>query len=192
MADSCVGCKHWRPLGQTYCGNVSACHYLIDTGEQRGCPAENCIHHTSRKEENEMTNTRTTITTGLKAAMQADRDAGVRPVDIAEKYNVGYSTVCRHTTEKSAPESTGTDEEKTTDQLSDSIIAEDQENVNTCGRDYIPDAVGQAVLAKAKEIDRQIDRLKAEKDGLMRWYYENCTAFGRDYKKRTEEKRNES
>lgn len=40
MAKTCVGCAYYRPL----CGNrgESYCNYILDTGEPRGCPAENC------------------------------------------------------------------------------------------------------------------------------------------------------
>lgn len=37
---SCKGCIYRRPLGSH--PSFTLCHYLIDTGRVRGCPAENC------------------------------------------------------------------------------------------------------------------------------------------------------
>ena len=42
----CVGCRHYRALHR---GGLKrhgfACHYLLDTGEARGCPfGSGCIH----------------------------------------------------------------------------------------------------------------------------------------------------
>ena len=53
MAAGCKGCMHYRPLG----GNCDTkyCNYILDTGKSRGCPANNCIHHTKyHKEEDPM------------------------------------------------------------------------------------------------------------------------------------------
>lgn len=38
---SCLGCAHYRPLNEVRSGS-RACHYILDTGESRGCPPENC------------------------------------------------------------------------------------------------------------------------------------------------------
>ena len=40
MAESCKGCIHWR-----YGGNIEFCHYMLDTGIPRNCPAENCLFY---------------------------------------------------------------------------------------------------------------------------------------------------
>lgn len=37
---SCQGCTFYRPLSA---GHEMACHYMLMTGEKRGCPPENCI-----------------------------------------------------------------------------------------------------------------------------------------------------
>lgn len=48
MAKTCVGCAYYRPLydnrGESYC------NYILDTGEPRGCPAENCKKKISMEE----------------------------------------------------------------------------------------------------------------------------------------------
>lgn len=36
---SCQGCTFYRPLST---GHEMACHYMLMTGEKRGCPPENC------------------------------------------------------------------------------------------------------------------------------------------------------
>lgn len=40
---SCIGCIYHRRIGEI--GNWG-CHYMLDTGEPRGCPPEDCVHRT--------------------------------------------------------------------------------------------------------------------------------------------------
>lgn len=40
---TCRGRIFYRPLSA---GHEMACHYMLMTGEKRGCPAENCIRKT--------------------------------------------------------------------------------------------------------------------------------------------------
>lgn len=40
MGKNCEGCKYYRLLGDA--AGLRACHYLLDTGEVRGCSADNC------------------------------------------------------------------------------------------------------------------------------------------------------
>jgi hypothetical protein len=39
---SCKGCGHYRTYSGNYTKGERGCHYLLDTGEPRGCPVENC------------------------------------------------------------------------------------------------------------------------------------------------------
>lgn len=39
MAKTCKGCIYWRRIGD---GSSYVCHFLLDTDEPRGCPAEGC------------------------------------------------------------------------------------------------------------------------------------------------------
>ena len=39
---SCKGCGHYRTFSGNYTKGERGCHYLLDTGEPRGCSAENC------------------------------------------------------------------------------------------------------------------------------------------------------
>ena len=41
MADICKGCVYYRPLSESSRGKPY-CNYILDTGEPRRCPAENC------------------------------------------------------------------------------------------------------------------------------------------------------
>lgn len=42
MADNCKGCIYWRSASDTNGKVIKLCHYLLDTGERRGCPADKC------------------------------------------------------------------------------------------------------------------------------------------------------
>lgn len=42
MAKSCKGCRYYRPLAEYSRCAKWVCHYILDTGEPRGCSAENC------------------------------------------------------------------------------------------------------------------------------------------------------
>lgn len=40
---SCLGCLYRRPTSAMNQADT-VCHYLLDTGSQRGCSADNCSH----------------------------------------------------------------------------------------------------------------------------------------------------
>ncbi len=42
--ETCKGCVHYRAFGSDH--HEKCCHYIIDTGEPRGCPAKKCTHYT--------------------------------------------------------------------------------------------------------------------------------------------------
>ena len=48
MAQTCEGCRYWRSASASNSRIIKVCHYLLDTGEKRGCPAKRC---TRRAEE---------------------------------------------------------------------------------------------------------------------------------------------
>lgn len=50
---SCEGCSHYKPLLETNRTNYG-CHYILDTGKSRGCPVDNCVHHTKRFQKESM------------------------------------------------------------------------------------------------------------------------------------------
>lgn len=44
---SCKGSLYRRPIGRN--SRYTICHYMIDTGEMRGCPADKCDKKVMRK-----------------------------------------------------------------------------------------------------------------------------------------------
>ena len=46
MRRSCYGCKYCRHAGGT---NMYICHYMLDTGELRGCSPESCTRYTTKQ-----------------------------------------------------------------------------------------------------------------------------------------------
>ena len=38
--NSCAGCFYWRDIGR--CNHQKCCHYMLMTGELRGCSVDNC------------------------------------------------------------------------------------------------------------------------------------------------------
>lgn len=44
----CEGCIHYRPVAEHSRYN-KVCHYILDTGKARTCPAENCEHYEREK-----------------------------------------------------------------------------------------------------------------------------------------------
>lgn len=42
--ETCKGCVHYRVFGGDR--HEKCCHYIIDTGEPRGCPAKKCTRYT--------------------------------------------------------------------------------------------------------------------------------------------------
>ena len=45
---SCEGCVHYKPLSNTNPRDNYGCHYMLDTGKSRGCPVDDCVHHTKK------------------------------------------------------------------------------------------------------------------------------------------------
>lgn len=45
----CDGCIYWRLLSSRnrHPGSLRVCHFLLDTGNQRGCSAEDCTKKTT-------------------------------------------------------------------------------------------------------------------------------------------------
>lgn len=162
MAKTCVGCAYYRPL---YDNGESYCNYILDTGEPRGCPAENC------KKKISMEVYMKKITQEQKQEIIRLRVEDNVPVKlIAEKFHVSKSAVFNIVSEwKKHGESAISDDEKEPDTaatVTDSeqeicvevpadIVSQETENVKADG-DLLPCAVVDAV---ANEIDRLYDRL---------------------------------
>lgn len=86
MAKTCVGCAYYRPLYDN--SGESYCNYILDTGEPRGCPAENCKKKISMEEYMKK------ITQEQKQEiirLRIEENVPVR--DIAEEFHVSKSAV---------------------------------------------------------------------------------------------------
>lgn len=83
----CVGCYYYRSLDGSSHG-AKACHYLLETGNTRGCSPEKCVRKIS-KEEFEMRK----LTETDKRNIVAARQAGTKVIKLAKQYGVDKSTI---------------------------------------------------------------------------------------------------
>ena len=166
MADTCRGCVYYRSLSENSPNLQPYCNYLLDTGEPRHCPVENCQK-------------KLTLEEAMKKLTSEDKQEIIRlrveenvpAKTIAEKFHVSKSAVFNIVSEwKKHGESAISDDEKKPDTaatVTDSeqedvcenipadIIPEKSENVKA-DDDLLPCAVVDAV---ANEMDRLYDRL---------------------------------
>ena len=164
MAKTCVGCAYYRSLSENSPNLQPYCNYLLDTGEPRGCPAENCKKKISMEEYMKK------ITQEQKQEIIRLRVEGNVPVKaIAEKFHLSKSAVFNIISKwKEHGESAISDDEKEPDTaatVTDSeqedlvdvpadIVPQEAENVKP--DEILPCAVVDAV---ADQIDRLYDRL---------------------------------
>ena len=163
MADTCRGCVYYRSLSESSRGKPY-CNYLLDTGNTRDCPAENCDKKLTKEEV-------------MKKLTQDDKQEIIRlrmeqnvpAKTIAEKFHVSKSAVFNIIAEwKKHGESAVSDDEKEPDTVApvtDSeqedlvdvpvdIVSQPTENVKD--DDILPCAVVGAV---ANEIDMLHDKI---------------------------------
>ena len=164
MADTCRGCVYYRSLSENSPNLQPYCNYLLDTGEPRHCPVENCQK-------------KLTLEEAMKKLTSEDKQEIIRlrvednvpAKTIAEKFHVSKSAVFNIISEwKKHGDSAISNDEKEPDTVAavtDSeqedlvdvpadIIPDNSENVKP--NDILPCAVVDAV---ANEIDRLYDRL---------------------------------
>ena len=165
MADTCKGCVYYRSLSENSPNLQHYCNYLLDTGEPRRCPAENCEK-------------KLTLEEAMKKLTSEDKQEIIRlrvednvpAKTIAEKFHVSKSAVFNIIAEwKKHGDSAISDDEKEPDTVAavtDSeqeivcenipadIIPDNSENVKA--DDILPCAVVDAI---ADQIDRLYDRL---------------------------------
>ena len=128
MAAGCKGCMHYRPLG----GNCDTkyCNYLLDTGKSRGCPVNNCIHHTKyHKEDNPMPKA---ITQDKIDEIRAMREQGISVEEIEKLTGVSHNSISKYTKDMKNPAAAATtagQESVTYEKLSDDIISSSYGNV---------------------------------------------------------------
>lgn len=175
MADTCRGCIYFRSLSENKPNLKHYCNYLLDTGNTRDCPAENCDKKLTKEE-------------AMKKLTQNDKQEIIRlrveqnvPVKlIAEKFHVSKTAVFNIVSEwKKHGESAISNDEKEPDTVApvtdseqeDSvdipadIIPDNSENVKT--DDILPCAVVDAIADKIDmlydkitECDREMQKIR--------------------------------
>ena len=166
MAKTCKGCVYYRPLSESNNRGKPYCNYILDTGEPRDCPAENCDKKLTKEE-------------AMKKLTSEDKQEIIRlrveenvpAKTIAEKFHVSKSAVFNIVSEwKKHGDSAISDDEKEPDTaatVTDSeqeivcdnipadIVSQPTENVKA-DDDILPCAVVDAI---ANEIDRLYDKI---------------------------------
>lgn len=133
MAAGCKGCRHYRPLSGNC--NTKYCNYILDTGKSRGCPANNCIHHTKyHKGEDTMSRV---IPQDKIDEIRAMRAQGITVAEIEKLTGVSHGCIIKYTKDMKNPAAvaatagTEDDENITYEKLSDDIIASSYGNVKS-------------------------------------------------------------
>ena len=135
MAKTCKGCVYYRPLSESNNRGKPYCNYLLDTGNTRDCPAENCDKKLTKEE-------------AMKKLTQDDKQEIIRlrmeqnvpAKNIAEKFHVSKSAIFNIISEwKKHGESAISDDEKEPDTAA---TVTDSEQENTC-EDIPADIVSQ-------------------------------------------------
>ena len=128
MAAGCKGCSHYRPLSGA--GHEKYCNYILDTGKSRGCPANNCIHHTKyHKGEDTMSRV---IPQEKIDEIRAMRAQGITVAEIEKLTGVSHGCISNYTKDIKKPAAAATtagEESVHYEKLSDDIIASSYGNV---------------------------------------------------------------
>ena len=165
MADTCRGCVYYRSLSENSPNLQPYCNYLLDTGEPRGCPAENCKK-------------KLTLEEAMKRLTHEEKQEIIRlrvednvpAKTVAEKFGITKGAVFNIVSEwKKHGESAISDDQKEPDTVAavtDSeqeicedvpadIVSQPTENVKV-DDDLLPCAVVDAI---ADQIDRMYDKI---------------------------------
>ena len=125
MAKTCVGCAYYRPLYDN--SGESYCNYILDTGEPRGCPAENCKKKISMEEYMKK------ITQEQKQEIIRLRIEGNVPVKtIAEKFHVSKSSIFNIVSEWKQHGDSVFSEDEIRNELDERTISEAAEDDHNC------------------------------------------------------------
>jgi hypothetical protein len=160
MAESCGGCKFWRPIAA---GGVNACHFLLDTGIPRCYPPEECIYHTKGMENMSRGKALSPETIGQIEQMNAE---GKSISQICDALSVSSATVTRvrngklKSPEAPTPMENASEDIKSIGNSDTNIITEVPENVKQ--DDYSPyeSAVDDAVLERIEKIRDRITEMQ--------------------------------
>ena len=171
MAKTCKGCVYYRSLSENSPNLQPYCNYLLDTGEPRRCPAENCKKKLTLEEAMK----KLTIE-DKQEIIRLRMEQNVPAKTIAEKFHVSKSAVFNIVSEwKKHGESAISDDEKEPDTVAAVTDSEQeicvevpadivtQETGNVKPDDILPCAV---VDALADKIDMLYDKI-AECDREM-------------------------
>ena len=134
MPASCNGCKYYHAISSCSTAN-KCCNFYLDTGELRGCPVDNCIHHTQRiKEEEPMPKA---VTQDKIDEVRAMRAQGIPVAEIEKLTGVSHNSISKYTKGMKNPAAAATtagtedDENITYEKLSDDIISSSYGNVKS-------------------------------------------------------------
>ena len=185
MAKSCKGCVYYRSLSENSPYLQHYCNYLLDTGEPRRCPAENCKK-------------KLTLEEAMKKLTSEDKQEIIRlrvednvpAKTVAEKFHISKGAVFNIVSEwKKHGESAISDDEKEPDTaapVTDSeqeivcenipvdIVSQPTENVKA-DDDLLPCAVVDAIADKIDmlydeitECDREMQKIKDAREGAAK------------------------
>ena len=165
MADTCRGCVYYRSLSENSPNLRHYCNYLLDTGEPRHCPVENCKK-------------KLTLEEAMKRLTHEEKQEIIRlrvednvpAKTIAEKFHVSKSAVFniiaewkKHgesaiSNDEKEPDTvaavTDSEQENTCEDIPADIVSQETENVKA--DDILPCAVVDAI---ADKIDMLYDKI---------------------------------
>lgn len=133
MAKSCKGCVYYRSLSENSPYLQHYCNYLLDTGEPRRCPVENCDKKLTKEE-------------AMKKLTSEDKQEIIRlrveenvpAKTVAEKFHVSKSAVFNIVSEwKKHGKSAVSDDEKEPDTVA-AVTDSEQEDLVDVPADIIP------------------------------------------------------
>ena len=127
MAKTCRGCVYYRSLSENSPNLQPYCNYLLDTGEPRRCPAENCDKKLTKEE-------------AMKKLTQGDKQEIIRlrmeqnvPVKlIAEKFHVSKSSIFNIVSEWKKHGESAISEEEIINELDERTISEAADDSHIC------------------------------------------------------------
>ena len=127
MAKTCKGCVYYRSLSENSPNLQPYCNYLLDTGEPRRCPAENCKK-------------KLTLEEAMKKLTQDDKQEIIRlriegnvPVKtIAEKFHVSKSSIFNIVSEWKQHGDSVFSEDEIRNELHEQTISEAAEDDHNC------------------------------------------------------------
>ena len=127
MAETCRGCVYYRSLSENSPNLQPYCNYLLDTGEPRRCPAENCKK-------------KLTLEEAMKKLTSEDKQEIIRlrveenvpAKTIAEKFHVSKSAVFNIVSEWKKHGDSAISEEEIRNELDERTISDAADDEHVC------------------------------------------------------------